>query len=104
LFTLLKKFPKQPWIIYIAIVGIIYGYVTSNYLTSLKPFLLKEAYPAMQDPALYDFTYWNNNIPFSAIMIGAGEVCFVAVLETLISARIADGLTGKQIHKFINGI
>jgi len=73
----------------------LYGYITANFIPIMKPFILKEAYPAMNDPKMYDFSYWDNNIPFSTVMTGAFEVCFVAVLETLISARIADNLTGK---------
>jgi len=101
LITLLKKFPKQPWIIYIAIVGMIYGFVTATWIESIKPFILKDAYPAMNEPSLYDFGFWDNDIPFTNVMKGAFEVSFVAVLETLISARIADGLTSKYPLFFV---
>ena len=61
----------------------------------MQPFLLREAYPAMLEPSIYDFSYITNTIPLSVIIIGSAKVAFVAVLETLISARIADTLTGK---------
>lgn len=35
-------------------------------------------------------------IPLEAILIGSVKVGFVAVLETLISARIADNMTGTR--------
>jgi len=35
-------------------------------------------------------------IPFSVLLGGSLKVAFVAVLETLISARIADSLTGTR--------
>jgi len=53
----------------------------------------------MNDPSLMDFSYMTNDIPFSTVMIGSFEVAFVAVLETLISARIADGLTGTRFNQ-----
>lgn len=95
LITLLKIDPKKPWIIFIAFVGMTYGWITATFIPGMKPFILKDAYPAMNDPSIMNFSYWNNEIPFINVMIGSFEVCFVAVLETLISARIADNLTGK---------
>jgi SulP family sulfate permease len=52
-------------------------------------------YPKMLEGAnLIDFSYVKkDNIPFSAVLIGAVEVAFVGVLETLISAKIADNMT-----------
>lgn len=38
-------------------------------------------------------------IPFSAVLVGSLKVSFVAVLETLISARIADNLTGTRFDQ-----
>lgn len=37
-------------------------------------------------------------IPFYNIVIGSAEVAFVAILETLISARIADNMTGTRFN------
>ena len=52
----------------------------------------------LERSSLYDFSYYTNDA-FSlntvALLIGAFEITFVAVLETLISAKIADNQTGK---------
>lgn len=41
----------------------------------------------------------DNPIPFQNIVLGAAEVAFVAILETLISARIADTKTGTRFDE-----
>lgn len=98
LMTLLKKLPGKPWIIFIAIVGMIYGFVTSLAFKNIKPLLLKDKYPEMKSPAIWDFEWMSNkkNIRFWDVLIGSAEVSFVAVLETLISGRIADNRTGTR--------
>lgn len=102
LMILLRKFPTKPWIIFIALCGMIYGFSTSVLLSSsaIKPTLLKDMYPEMLHPALIDFSYWSkgSKIPSMNIIIGAAQVSFVAVLETLISARIADNKTGTRFE------
>ena len=100
LMSLMRYFPGKPWIIFIALVGMIYGYLTVNFISDIKPFILRDKYPTMVDPKLFDFTWMENKgkIPFSHILIGSAEVAFVAVLETLISARIADNMTGTRFE------
>lgn len=111
LMLLSKYLPGRPWIILIAIIGIIYGFVTAKYAnepdpekgTDIKPKLLRELYPTLStEITLWEFDYWTPKgadkdfgIPISEIIVGSLKVSFVAVLETLISARIADNLTGK---------
>lgn len=49
----------------IAIVGVIYGYVVENFYADFKPDLLKEKYPQLSDKiTLWDFTFWDNKIPY----------------------------------------
>ena len=98
--SLMKYFPGNPWIIFIALVGMIYGYITVNFINDIKPLILRDKYPKMVTPLLYDFSWMENkkNIPFAHILIGSAEVAFVAVLETLISARIADNMTGTRFN------
>lgn len=96
LFTLARKRPGKPWIILIAVVGMIYGLFTSHVTPSIKPTLLKDAYPGMEEGKLFDFSYLKSEtVTLVAVVYGSLEVAFVAVLETLISARIADQMTGK---------
>jgi len=99
--SLMKYFPGKPWIIFIALVGMIYGYITVNFISGIKPLILKDKYPTMVHPKLFDFTWMENKnkIPLSHILIGSAEVAFVAVLETLISARIADNMTGTRFNQ-----
>jgi MFS superfamily sulfate permease-like transporter len=100
LMSLLRYEPKKPWIIFVALVGMIYGFVTSMFFKEIKPVLLKDKYPAMQHPSVFDLTWMENKdkIPLNAVVIGSLEVAFVAVLETLICGRIADNMTGTRFH------
>ena len=97
LFSLAKFLPGRPWIILIAFCGLIYGFFTDG--SANKPTLLKDVYPEMLErSSLYDFSYYTNDafsLNTASLLIGAFEVTFVAVLETLISAKIADNQTGK---------
>jgi SulP family sulfate permease len=48
-----------------------------------------------------DFSYWSPKpeIPIWNIIVGGVKVCFVAVLETLISGRIADNRTDTRFNQ-----
>ena len=71
--------------------------ITERNFPSYKPSLLKDKYPDMsQGATIVDFSYMSKSISKQALLIGSLEVAFVAVLETLISARIADNLTGTR--------
>lgn len=101
LFNLLKFKPGKPWIIPVAFVGIIWGFICDKLLTFVRPTLLQDMYPQMLHGAkLVDLSYWSRtDIPASVILVGSLEVAFVAVLETLISARIADTLTSTRFDQ-----
>jgi len=45
--ALSKYLPGKPWIILIAILGIIYGYIMSKFVPQYKPTLLLDKYPEM---------------------------------------------------------
>ena len=96
--TLSTKLPGRPWVIVIALLGMIYGFITYHFLPSVRPTVLKDLYPAMLHPNLVDFSYIEEgkNIPFKNVVVGSLEISFLAVLETLISAKIADGKTGTR--------
>lgn len=49
LMSLLQWKPKVPWIIIVAIIGCLYGFLTSTFMPGLKPFLLMDKYPSMKD-------------------------------------------------------
>lgn len=110
LMLLSKYLPGRPWIVLIAIIGVIYGFCMATYSEDLKPKLLRDLYPEMKEATLdkavlWQFLYWKSmfpedpkklGIPVSEILLGSLKVAFVAVLETLISARIADTATGTR--------
>lgn len=101
LMFLLKYKPQIPWIIVIAILGVIYGAIMKEGVNDPKmtPVLLRDIYPQLTNSVqLADFSYWSpaKAIPFVDLLIGAFKVAFVAVLETLISARIADNKTNTR--------
>lgn len=119
LMYLSKYHPGKPWIVLIALIGVLYGFMTDKYLsesdptkgTNIKPKLLRDLYPTLSEKiTLWEFDYLsptkdaiknpdgNFGIPPSQIIIGSCKVSFVAVLETLISARIADNLTGTRFN------
>jgi len=60
LMLLMKYFPGKPWIIFIALVGMIYGYVTVNFIKDIKPLILRDKYPTMVSPSLFDFSWMEN--------------------------------------------
>lgn len=105
--TLSKYLPGRPWIILIAFIGVIYGWLVATFYEDYKPALLRERYPDLSEKiTLWDFKYFDRleadgktKIPKMAIFEGSLKVAFVAVLETLISARIADSLTGTRFNQ-----
>jgi len=99
LFILLKCLPGRPWIIVIAFFGILYGWLTTKYFSDYKPILLKDNYPdldLMGFSKLANFDYLENDIPGFNIFSGSLKVAFIAILETITSAKIADNLTGSR--------
>ena len=104
LMSLSKWKPSIPWIIIIAALGIIYGVIMKEAVAddTLTPKLLKDIYPTLaSEVQLANFSYWSpaKEIPTINIIIGAFKVAFVAVLETLISARIADNKTNTRFNQ-----
>jgi len=88
----------------IAIVGVIYGAVMKLAIEdqSIAPIILSDIYPDMRTKTqLVDFSYWSPKkaIPFGNIIAGSAKVAFVAVLETLISGRIADNKTNTRFDQ-----
>jgi MFS superfamily sulfate permease-like transporter len=100
LFSLSKFLPGRPWIILVAFLGLLYGVISEKCFPDLKPTLLKDKYTDMTGGAtIIDFSYMSKDVSIKAVIIGSLEVAFVAILETLISARIADNLTGTRFNQ-----
>lgn len=93
LYTAIKKFPKVPWMIFSAIIGIFIGLnfpdtfptIESRYKLEFTLFIL----PKFNLLLLIDPRFYSDCLP----------IIFVVVLETLISAKIADSMT-KTKFKF----
>ena len=69
LMVLMKKNPKKPWIILIALIGLVYGLVTSFWISDIKPHVLKDIYPEMTDAKLWNFSYASKISSFSPMVI-----------------------------------
>ena len=96
LYFLLKSYPKVPWMIVAVIFGIIIGPLVKSIDTIQSKFgiirfqfydfsYLNETNPSI----LFDLRFWIDSLP----------IAFVILLESLISAKIADGMTGTRFHK-----
>lgn len=101
LFSLMKFLPGKPWIVPVALVGTIYGVIMNAVGGAARPVLLRDEFPSMKtSTSLVDFGTWGSYkfavFGVAPIVVGAFKVAFVAVLETLISARIADNKTGTR--------
>lgn len=100
LFGLMKRFPGRPWMLCCALVGIVWGVIVKEAeVEPLRCLLLADLYPTLGETGfekLADFGYWENSYPFMAVLVASVKCSFVGVLETLISAKIGDSLTGTR--------
>lgn len=94
IFTLAKKTPKIPGAITLTPFGIVLGYLTT---IGFLPFSLETLGSRYGDLTLTLFTAPHFFIDYS-VLVAAVTVAVVAILETMISAKIADGMT-KTKHK-----
>lgn len=94
LFTLLKFTPKLPGAITLTPIGIALGYFST---TGKLPFELQTLGMQYADIAPKLFQSFSFSLS-TAVLIPAFTVAVVAILETIISAKIADGMTGTKYH------
>jgi sulfate permease, SulP family len=94
LLVLGKKWPKVPWAILIAIIGIVLGNLGSHGLIPFALETLQTKYGNLDAGYMFFFPTGFTTSMLSANMIKGGmAISFIAMLETLISAKIADGMT-----------
>ena len=90
---ILKKYvPKIPGAIILAPIGILLGYFSSNNVINLPSHLrtLGDQFPTGMDFRLFG----NFSFSFSSSMLQtAAVIALIAILETMLSAKIADGMT-----------
>jgi SulP family sulfate permease len=103
LIILIKRFiPKIPAVIPISILGIIFGFVESRFISSIDVMTLGDKFGSFSG-ALYAPGPW----PYITQMLAtpsaiiplikiSGVVALIAVLETLITAKIGDKITRTQ--------
>lgn len=95
LFVLAKLLPKVPGALLVAPIGIFLGILASKglFLNSLPTL-------GSKFPGLSGAIYFPNTLSFeSFIFVPALSVAIVAVIETLLSAKIADGMTKTKYRR-----
>jgi len=92
LFVLLKFTPKLPGAITLTPIGIFLGYLST---TGKLPFTLQTLGMQYADIAPKLFQSFSFSLS-TAVLLPAFTVAVVAILETMISAKIADGMTGTK--------
>lgn len=116
LFALKAWKPRAPWVAILSVVGIGLGaLVNEGALSSAEGriFTLQDKYGTLE-PKVISFFYWDANADhdgdgvvggtegtasFIDIAVGSLSVAFVSVLETLISASIADARMGTRYRQ-----
>lgn len=95
LFIFQKFLPKLPGAIILTPLGILLGYLSTNNFVPLTLTTLGSKYPDIS-PVLFNLP----KLTFSPSMITTAlTVAVVAILETMISAKIADGMTQTKHNR-----
>lgn len=98
LLVLAKKFPKTPWAIILAVAGIVLGYFTTQGNLPFSLQTLETRYGNISG-SLIHFPQFTTKLFNTSAMVTVLAVALIAVLETLISAKIADGMTKTRFHQ-----
>jgi len=91
-----KKFvPKLPGAIFVAPLGIVLGLLSANNLIPVAIRTLESLYPTMSFSL-----FLPHGVVFNLSLVGpALAIALVAILETMLSAKVADGMTKTKYHK-----
>lgn len=92
LFFLGKKWPKFPWAILITILGIVLSVLCVHNILPFKLVTLLDKYGELRLD-IFEFPAGNKDAFSWPILSASISVTFIAILETLISAKIADDMT-----------
>lgn len=98
MFALLKLKPRWPNTIILAVLGIAFGYAAS---TGLLPFTVPTLFTKYGNLSLHLFAmpHLNSQLYSLSVIKLSAVVAFVALLETLISAKVADGMTKTKFRQ-----
>jgi SulP family sulfate permease len=95
LFIFTKKFPKIPGAVLLTPFGILLGYLSVSNIIPIKILTLGDKFPTMS-PQI--FASWS--LKFSPeIIIPAITIAVIAILETMLSAKVADNMTKTKHNK-----
>jgi len=108
LFILVKKVPGVPWMVPIAGMGVIIGYL-GEHGDGWRVTTLKDKYGDLSLSIMSPAPLWSSVSSSLSTSVGRGSaldlltgsvsVAFVGVLESLISGKIADGMTKTSMHQ-----
>lgn len=95
LFALTKLVPTIPGAILISPFGILLGYACSHHLITMNLQTLETKFASLQPRLLLPTSYL-----FAAkLLLPALTIALISIIETMISARIADGMTKTKHNK-----
>lgn len=97
-----KRYKKFPWVIFVTLVWILIWYLSQNWLIPLKLLVLSEKYPEVgfsifQNPFNTIF-FIDLKLFFDIIKISI-FIAIIAILETIISAKIREKITKEKFKK-----
>ncbi len=95
LFILIKVIPQIPGSVIISIVGIFIGYLTSNKIIPLDLPTLETRFSNLNPKLFLPIKF----IFSSKLILPALIIALISILETMISAKIADGMTKTKYKK-----
>lgn len=99
LFSCVRRWPRVPWMVPVAFVGVIIGWLSTNeYIFRVST--LQDKYGALSlvlfDPPAVEMTVLTD---WSDLLTASLSIAFVGVLESLISGKIADGMTHTSMNQ-----
>lgn len=95
IFLLAKRFPKFPGIITLTPFGLLLGYLSTHNLIPFRLQTLGEKFPDMS-LKIFTLPTFHFDLPLFSAAIG---VALIAIIETMLSAKIADGMTRTKHNK-----
>ncbi|KAL6044670.1 STAS domain-containing protein [Balamuthia mandrillaris] len=98
LYALMWKWSKIPWVIIMCVFGIALSLILEKADIGFKYQTLKSRYGNL-NMSLVDFPAFDKSYLSIGFISNAFSVAFVAILETLISAKIADGMTHTTFNQ-----
>ena len=95
LFFFVRKFPRIPGAVVLAPLGIVLGYLSAKGLITLQIRTLEDAYGNLS-LTLFQFPKFVFDVD---MLVPILAVALVAIMETMLSAKIADGMTKTKHNK-----